>query len=69
MTREYIINIVSDAIAVGYDSFAELLGFCKGLELCGRPSLAEDLMHLYTTRASCDEIHDFVTKSFSNLPC
>lgn len=69
MTTEEIINMVVDAISVGYDSFAELLGFCKGLNVCGRPSLAKDLMHLYTTRASCDEVYDFVTKSFSNLPC
>ena len=64
MEKVEIAFLISDAITVGYDNYAELLGFCKGLEVLGRKDLAGEVMGLYKARANDDDIVKFVNKKF-----
>lgn len=62
--KEEIFSIITDAIAVGYDSYTELLGFCKGLEVLGRKDLAEGVMGLYKSHASDSDTEKFINENF-----
>lgn len=64
MKKVEIAFLISDAISVGFDNYAELRGFCKGLEVLGRKDLAEKIMGLYKSRANDGDIIKFVAENF-----
>ena len=64
MKKTEIAFLISDAINVGYDYYAELRGFCKGLEVLGRKDLAEEITALYGSQADDDSIIKFVAEKF-----
>lgn len=64
MKKAEIAYLISDAINVGYDTYAELRGFCKGLEVSGRKDLATKILGLYKSHADEDDVVRFVSKNF-----
>jgi hypothetical protein len=67
MKKVEIAFLISDAINIGFDNHAELLGFCKGLEVLGRKDLADKVMGLYKSRANDDTIVKFVSENFKEV--
>lgn len=64
MKKTEIAYLISDAINVGYDNYAELRGFCKGLEVSGRKDLAAKILGLYKSHADEDDVVRFVSEKF-----
>lgn len=62
--KDLIVQLVSDAITVGFDCYIELQDFCKDLEATGDKILADKVMALYKSHADDDSIIKFVEENF-----